>query len=147
MKEFLIRPSTKLVMVNYVFAAVLAAAVFIVGNSAFTFEYWAYLLIVPALWLVRTVFTHLSRMFTTISITGDKLRYDHGFLSKTTRTIPLVKVQDVRVDRTVAQRLWGVGDLSIETAGETSRLSIQGIDSPQVVAEKILELASQLNSR
>jgi len=41
---------------------------------------------------------------------------------KSTRNIQLYKVQDVRVDQRLAQRLWKVGDLSIETAGEASRL-------------------------
>jgi uncharacterized membrane protein YdbT with pleckstrin-like domain len=59
-------------------------------------------------------------------------------MSKSTRNISLPKVQDARVDQTVTQRMFGVGNLSIETAGEASRLIIRNVDRPQRVAEEIL---------
>jgi uncharacterized membrane protein YdbT with pleckstrin-like domain len=74
-------------------------------------------------------------------VAGDKLRYESGVLSKTTRTIQISKVQDVRADRTLGQRLMGVGDVSIETAGETSRLTLPNVDHPQAVVDAIVDLA------
>jgi uncharacterized membrane protein YdbT with pleckstrin-like domain len=71
-------------------------------------------------------------------IAGDRLRYETGLASKSTRNIQLSKVQDVRVDQSVTQRMFGVGDISIETAGETSRLTIRNIDRPQTVADEIM---------
>jgi uncharacterized membrane protein YdbT with pleckstrin-like domain len=53
----------------------------------------------------------------------------------------LAKVQDVTVNQTLGQRLLGTGDLSLETAGETSRIVIQSIDRPQEAADHILELS------
>jgi len=58
--------------------------------------------------------------------------------AKTTRTIQLSKVQDVRVDQRPGQRMFGVGDISIETAGEASRLTIPDVDHPQTFADEIL---------
>ncbi|MGE5646697.1 MAG: PH domain-containing protein [Acidobacteriota bacterium] len=77
-----------------------------------------------------------------MTLTGDKLRYEAGVLTKTTRTIQVSKVQDVRVDQSLVQRLSATGDLSIETAGETSQLVVRDIDDPQAVADAITE-ASQ----
>jgi uncharacterized membrane protein YdbT with pleckstrin-like domain len=77
-----------------------------------------------------------------VTLAGDKLRYESGALSKTTRTIQVSKVQDVRVDQSLLQRLIGTGNLSIETAGETSRLTVENIDDPGAVADAITE-ASQ----
>ena len=51
------------------------------------------------------------------------------------------KVQDVRVDQTLGQRILGMGDISIETAGDSSRLTMRSIDRPQVVADQILDAA------
>jgi uncharacterized membrane protein YdbT with pleckstrin-like domain len=59
----------------------------------------------------------------------------------------LHKVQDVTVHQTLGQRLLGLGDLTIETAGETSRLTIREISSPREVAERILDLASGKGSK
>jgi len=42
------------------------------------------------------------------------------------------------VEQHVLQRLVRVGDLSIETAGEASRLTIANIDRPQHFADQIL---------
>ena len=59
-------------------------------------------------------------------------------MPRTTRNISLPKVQDVRVDQTVKQRIFGVGNISIETAGEASRLVIRNLDRPNQVADEIL---------
>ena len=59
------------------------------------------------------------------------------------RNIVVTKVQDVRVEQTLAQRMFHVGDLSIETAGETSRLTISMIDSPQEVADHLLDASHE----
>jgi uncharacterized membrane protein YdbT with pleckstrin-like domain len=84
---------------------------------------------------------HLENRMTKITILEDKLRFDTGFLTKTTRTILVSRIQDITVSQRVRQRMLGVGDLSIETAGETSRLTIENIDSPQAFADEIHGLA------
>src|SRR5579863_4727892 len=76
-----------------------------------------------------------------------KLRYETGMLSKATRTIQLSKVQDVTVRQTLAQRMGGVGDLSIETAGESSRLTFPNIDGPQAVADQIIDASHRIGVR
>jgi uncharacterized membrane protein YdbT with pleckstrin-like domain len=45
------------------------------------------------------------------------------------------------VDQRLTQRLWKVGDLSIETAGEASRLTIRNVDDPQTLADDIMTRA------
>jgi putative membrane protein len=81
------------------------------------------------------------RQLTKVTLAGDRLRYETGFAAKTTRTIQISKVQDVRVDQRPMQRIFKVGDISIETAGETSRLTIPDVDDPQAVADVILDRA------
>jgi uncharacterized membrane protein YdbT with pleckstrin-like domain len=62
-------------------------------------------------------------------------------LSRTTRNIQLPKLQDARVEQRLLQRLCGVGDLSLETAGESSRLTIPNVDDPQALADEIMNRA------
>ena len=90
---------------------------------------------------VPPFFRLLARQFTTVTLSGDRLRYQTGALAKTTRTIQISKLQDVRVDQRPMQRMFNVGDISIETAGETSRLTIPDVDSPQSLADEILDRA------
>jgi uncharacterized membrane protein YdbT with pleckstrin-like domain len=96
------------------------------------------LMVAPPLLLLWPASRALRRKFTRTVITGDRLRYETGMTSKSTRNIQLSKVQDVRVDQRLMQRMWNVGDLSIETAGETSRLTIPNVDRPQGLADEIM---------
>jgi hypothetical protein len=40
----------------------------------------------------------------------------------------------------------GVGDLSIETSGESSRLEVDNIDQPQAVADEIIAASQEHGS-
>ncbi len=105
--------------------------------------YWnhsvgTWLMIVPLLILVWPAMRALRRKLTRTTITGDRLRYETGVASKSTRTIQLSKVQDVRVDQSLVQRLFNIGNLSIETAGEASRLTVHNVDDPQALADEIM---------
>ena len=137
-----IRPSLKLIKAGYG-AAVLTVlgAFFLYDRYATTQEIW-----LPALSLLLLAWPasrHARRGFTRMTLSGERLRYESGFLSKTTRTLQLSKIQDVRVDQSLGQRILGTGDISIETAGETSRLTMHGVDAPQEVADYITGAAQR----
>jgi uncharacterized membrane protein YdbT with pleckstrin-like domain len=137
MPDFIIRPSIKLIKLGYALAILAALAVgiavFVTANS-----FWGFLALFIIAWPAAK---HARQRLSKITIEGDKLRYEIGLLTKTSRTIQLTKVQDVTVRQTFKQRLVGIGDLSFETAGETSRLTIANIDEPQAVADRIMEMA------
>jgi uncharacterized membrane protein YdbT with pleckstrin-like domain len=134
--EVLIRPTLKFIKLGYA-----AVVLFIAVAAWFGFFYedpsMPWIPAVAGLLIFWPMTKQIRRQSTKVIISGDKLRYEAGFLSKTTRTISLAKVQDVSVHQTLGQRMTGTGDLSIETAGESSRLTIRSIDSPQKVADEI----------
>ncbi|MBA0087428.1 MAG: PH domain-containing protein [Acidobacteria bacterium Pan2503] len=80
----------------------------------------------------------MRRLFTRAVVSGDRLRYEIGATSKSTRNIQLTKVQDIRVDQSFLDRLLDIGNISIETSGETSRLTIANVDRPQAVADELM---------
>jgi uncharacterized membrane protein YdbT with pleckstrin-like domain len=137
MPDFTVRPSMKLIRPVYWACFLLALVVLIYNQNSGTPYHW--LLAFPLLLLVWAVVRHVKCHFTVLSLTGDKLRYECGWLSKSTRTIQISKAQDIRVDQTLMQRLLGIGNLSIETAGETSRLTVENLDHPQEVADQLVE--------
>ena len=142
MSDYTIRPTAKFLILRFVATGIVFLAIeawYFVSlrgkEGAHLLPFIAPIIFVPA-------FTRLlRRQWTTVSVTGDRLRYETGFSSKTTRTIQISKLQDVRVDQRPMQRLFNVGDISIETSGETSRLTIADVDSPQSVADEILNRA------
>jgi uncharacterized membrane protein YdbT with pleckstrin-like domain len=101
----------------------------------------------PALLLLWPLKCHLRNRLTKMTILDDRLRYETGLLSRTTRTILISRVQDVTVHQRVGQRIFGLGDLSIETAGEASRLTIFQIDRPQEIADHINQLSERGHSK
>jgi uncharacterized membrane protein YdbT with pleckstrin-like domain len=135
-----IHPSKRLVRPIFTLAFVLYALVFFYNNNRESGRVDA-LHIVPTIVLLIAVARNIKRRFTTMTIGNGKIRYETGFLSKATRTMDLVRIQDVTVDQTAIQRLLGIGTISIETAGETSRISMRNVDNPHGVADFVLESA------
>jgi uncharacterized membrane protein YdbT with pleckstrin-like domain len=142
MEDAVIRPTLKFIRLGYAVVLLLIVAgvvlffTMIGPDSEWRSRPWVMAL--PAVLLIWPIRRHIARQFTKATIAGDKLRYEVGALSKTTRNISLPKVQDARVDQSVMQRMFGIGDLAIETAGEASRLTIRNVDRPQQVADEIL---------
>lgn len=137
MEDRTIRPSMKTVWAAYGIAIIVILA----GIWAY-FEYepnwpvWvpAILLIV----LVPPVRMHLRRRMITLRFHDDHLTLETGMLSRTRRTVDMAKIQDVTVRQTLGQRLLGVGDLMLESAGESGAMGIANVDSPREIADQIL---------
>lgn len=140
MAQMTVRPSTVFVKLTYGAALVVAGAIAWVGLSAQpASNAWLAAFVLPVAIVLFGVKKHLRIRFTVIEIVGDRLKYEAGILSKTARSIPLSKVQDVGVNQTLTQRLLGIGRLSIETAGESSRLIMEDVPSPRQIADQILD--------
>jgi uncharacterized membrane protein YdbT with pleckstrin-like domain len=137
-----LRPSLKFIKLSYVLCLVLAVAIgvyLLVDKDHDPRLVWT--LVVPGFLLIVTFIRHVERLRVKLDILGDRLRYESGFASKTTRTVELVKVQDVSVNQTLGQRMVNIGDLSLETAGQGSAIVIRSIDNPQAAADHILGLS------
>jgi membrane protein YdbS with pleckstrin-like domain len=96
---------------------------------------------IPFVLAVFVAIRHIQRRMTKITISSDRLHYESGLFSKATRTVELVKVQDVRVSQTLMQRIFNIGALSLETAGGSSRILMESIDRPQEVANHVMDMA------
>jgi membrane protein YdbS with pleckstrin-like domain len=137
--DMTVRPTAKFLKAG----AILAALVF-VGLEIACYVSWnaavgsSLIMVVPLLILLWPAERAFRRRYTKASIVGDRLRYETGMTSKSTRTIQLSRVQDVRVDQSMTQRIFNIGNISIETAGEASRLTIDNVDDPQALADEIL---------
>ena len=142
MAEMLIRPTMKFIYLGYLLVTVIVVASVVAMERIqmppqipSAWQPWIPWL--PVLLLLWPVKCHFRNRFTKMTILDDRLRYERGILAKTTRTILISRVQDVTVHQRIGQRIFGVGDLSIETAGEASRETIFNIDRPQEIADHI----------
>jgi len=150
MTDIVIRPSMKFIRAGYVCALLVVCAAIAVHYEYLVHQYpdqkYPYLPIASLFLLLWPIKRHLQRQTVKITIAGDKLRYETGLATKTMRIIQLPKVQDVRVVQSFWQRMFGVGDISIETAGESSRLVVQNLDRPRELAEQITDASAHAPS-
>jgi len=138
--DLTIRPTVKFIVLRLIVTGLIFVAIEVAYFVYGTAIAW----LSPLPWVAPLVFVPVlvqavRRQATTVTIISDRLRYEVGTFSKSTRTIQLPKVQDVRVDQRLWQRFFKVGNLSIETAGEASRLTIPDLDDPQALADTILD--------
>lgn len=90
------------------------------------------LLLIPA-------YYHIKRNMVLYTLTDSKIEIDQGLIARTTRNIPLHKVQDVTVSMTILQRVLGFGNLVIENASEVGGVTVlRNIDDPRKHADILL---------
>ena len=152
MSEMIIRPTMKFIYMGYVVVVVIVVAL-VVAMMRVQWPPWIplpwrpWIPWLPALLLFWPLKRHFRNRLTKMTILDDRLRYETGLLSRTARTILISRVQDVTVHQRVGQRIFGLGDLSIETAGEASRLTISQIDRPQEIADLINQHSQRGHSK
>ena len=152
MSEMIIRPTMKFIYMGYGVVVLIVAAL-VVATMRVQWPSWVpspwqpWIPWLPALLLLWPLKRHVRNRLTKMTILDDRLRYETGLLSRTTRTILISRVQDVTVHQRLGQRIFRSGDLSIETAGEASRLTIPQIDRPQEIADQINERSQRRPSK
>lgn len=140
---FVARPTLLFVKIGYVLAALGAIAVVIlltVLGSFFAMP-WIGLIGIPLglLLFLIPAFKHIKRNMIRYTVTDSKLEIDEGFISRTTRNVPLSKIQDVTVESGFTQRLLGFGNLIIDNASEEGgKIIIRNIDHPREKADMLL---------
>jgi len=149
MHAMVLRQSVKFLLLAYVLCGLLEAAIvvyWLTSPDHPNVPIWVPLLLPLALQLL-TAIRHLGRLTTRLTVVGDHIKFESGLLSRSMRVMELAKVQDVRVEQSLGQRMVGTGNLSLETAGEASRIVMPSVDRPQYVAEHILGLARAQRQR
>lgn len=143
---FSITPTLMFVKIGYVLTAI--AALFLVAiASAFAY------LIVP-IWLAVLLgllifaipaYYHIKKKLVRYTLTETKLEIDEGLISRTTRNVPLRRIQDVTVAATATQRLLGIGDLTIDNASDDAgKVVLKDINSPKEYADTLLRQMRRL---
>lgn len=139
-QPLVIRPTLK----RAVFALCLAVLFFLAVlwlRLAVVPEWPWQVLVIGAIPLLGPIIPWIDSRRVRLELDGRSVRYVQGLFSQTTRNLVLRNVTDVRVERSLAQRLWNIGTLVIEMPGENGRVIIQDIDKPQLAADKLVRAA------
>jgi membrane protein YdbS with pleckstrin-like domain len=134
-----ISPTLLFVKLGYGLAVI--AAVILVGLLsivAVSIPTWIAVLVGLLLLLVPGYY-HFRQKLVKYTLTDSKIEFDSGLVSRTTRNVPLGRIQDVTVTTTILQRLLGFGDVVIDNASEDGgKLVLKNINSPRKYADLLL---------
>jgi uncharacterized membrane protein YdbT with pleckstrin-like domain len=82
---------------------------------------------------------HLKRNMIRYTVTDSKIEIDYGLIARTTRNIPLSKIQDVTVSASIFQRILGFGDVVVDNASEVGgTVILHNINNPRHHADLLL---------
>ena len=114
--------------------AATAASTMVDGRFRFvTFALLAVLAFAVAVLLVR----YVRWTTTNFVVTTERLIHREGVVAKKGIEIPLDRVQTIRFNQSVLERLLGAGDLMIESAGETGQNTFTDIRKPNMVQQVV----------
>jgi uncharacterized membrane protein YdbT with pleckstrin-like domain len=144
-EELIVRPSLRRAKLTLVLAfVILCATVYAWWLFREHVAWWV--IVVGAFPFLAPVLAWIDHRKTCLTLSGRILSYHQGFFATSTERIDVSKVQNVKVERTLVDRLWGVGTLVIETASESGRLAMQYVDSPTSVADKIVAAGARIDA-
>jgi len=134
---FTVRPTMIFIKTGYALAVVAGVAlVFLLAtlglSASISIPLALALLLIPA-------YYHIRRNMVKYTVTDSKLQIDTGLIARTTRNIPLSKVQDVTVSASIPQRLLGFGDIIVDNASDFGGQTVMhNISSPRHYADLLL---------
>jgi membrane protein YdbS with pleckstrin-like domain len=137
---FTVRPTMLFIKIGYA-AAILGAILLTVLLAMVRFvDIPLYLSLPVALALLLVpAYYHLKRNTVRYTLTDSKIEIDHGLIARTTRNIPLSKIQDVTVSASIFQRMLGFGDVVVDNASEVGGTTVlHNINNPRHYADLIL---------
>ncbi|HEX5707911.1 MAG TPA: PH domain-containing protein [Pyrinomonadaceae bacterium] len=115
---FTARPTLLFVKLGYALAAFAALGTVALLSFVSAVPVWVSVPFAFALLLIPAYY-HVRRQMVRYTLTDSKIEIDEGFISQTTRNIPLRNIQDVTVKTSIHQRLLGFGDVVIDNANES----------------------------
>src|SRR6266853_2531753 len=137
---FTVRPTMLFIKIGYV-TAILGAillTVLLAMVRLVDIPLYVSLPIALALLLIPAYY-HMKRNMVRYTLTDSKIEIDHGLIARTTRNIPLSKIQDVTVSASISQRMLGFGDVVVDNASEVGGTTIlHNINNPRQYADLIL---------
>lgn len=138
---FTVRPTLLFVKIGYVAAIVGAVLLTILLQFIPLLRDIPWYITIPvalALLLIPAYY-HIKRNMLRYTLTDSKIEIDYGLIARTTRNVPLSKIQDVTVSASILQRILGFGDVVIDNASEIGGSTIlHNINNPRHYADLLL---------
>jgi uncharacterized membrane protein YdbT with pleckstrin-like domain len=87
--------------------------------------------------IILLLYWYIKCQATSLTITDNELLYEKGILSKERLAVSLRHVRLVQVNQSFLNRIFGVGEVIIATAGDEPEFSVGELPEPHEVREAI----------
>ena len=99
-------------------------------------------------WKDRKRFLGMPLSFTRYALSDDRLFLSIGFISVKDDDILLYRIRDISVKRTLWQRIFGVGTITIQSSDKTHpTLELKNIKNPMHVKEQLHDLVEEMKMK
>ncbi|MBN1450154.1 MAG: PH domain-containing protein [Anaerolineales bacterium] len=88
---------------------------------------------------IRWSVAFAKHFFVRYTLTTRHLLVERGMFSRSRKTIPIQRIQDVATHQRWIERLFGIGDVIVQSAGEMGAVRLRSLPHCQEYTEKILE--------
>jgi uncharacterized membrane protein YdbT with pleckstrin-like domain len=129
---------------------ILVAEILVLANfppSLPSWILWAVILIGIGLFVAFALRALLNWLTAHFVVTSDRVIHRSGWIAKQSMEIALERVNDVRFNQTVLERVVGAGDLRIESGGEYGQNHFRDIRDPERVQKLIYEMGEENERR
>jgi uncharacterized membrane protein YdbT with pleckstrin-like domain len=109
-------------------------------DSARKYIRWVILAVAVVILLWWSVRPFLFWLTTRYVVTDRRVLMRNGVLSRTGRDVPLTRVNDVSFSRSIVERLFGSGTLTIESAGDRGQVTLNDVPHVEDVQRQIYRL-------
>ena len=100
------------------------------------------------IWSDRKRYLGMPLSFTRYGLSEDRLFLSVGFLNIKDEEILLYRVRDISVNRTLGQRLFGVGTITINSSDKSNPvLEIKNVKDPTAVKELLHQQVEEMKDR
>ena len=99
-------------------------------------------------WKDRKRYLGLPLSFTRYALSHDRLFLSVGFFSVKDDDILLYRIRDISVKRTLWQRLFGVGTVTVQSSDKTHpTLELKSVKNPMQVKEMLHDLVEEMKAK
>jgi len=87
--------------------------------------------------LLILLYWYIKTRATALTVSDHELLYEQGILSKERLAVSLRHVRSVQVNQSFINRILGVGEIEIKTAGDEPEFTVRDLPDPHQVREAI----------
>ena len=143
MTDLIIRPTLRFLKAGAILAAIVFLGLEVLYLAEWRNDVDAWVMALPPLILLWPLTRYMRWRSEKIVVSGDRLRHESGMLSKDVRAIEISKLQYVRVHQGFWQRVFGVGNVGFETAGQGTWQGMNNVERAQQIADEIMNRAGK----